>query len=210
MLHFLVWQASNLRVELARLIEVIGEEAQDGEFLLTCFFFGRWSDGWLWWWLQKSHGILTHVFFHVDFFKDLFFWEGEVMDDLVVLCFLSCEAHLQTCETSRTATSKPAKNLSGGKSTTGQLGRTKGQAPKTTTPSYSVCFFLIFLLSTTKKIPEKKIKHHFGMFFLDVFFFPTTFKPSKSMQEGFWSGGQGAGISAKQTKIFRWVVLPRS
>ena len=30
-------KASNLRVELARLIEVIGEEAQD-VFLLNCFF----------------------------------------------------------------------------------------------------------------------------------------------------------------------------
>lgn len=108
------------------------------------------------------------------FVEDVFVLEGEVMDDLVVFFFLSCEAHLQTCETSRTATSKPAKKTLETiyQEASQRQASWEGQrdkAPKTTTPSYSVCFCLvIILLCTTKKLSEKK--HNFGMFFLGCFF----------------------------------------
>ena len=88
-------------------------------------FEGGWKNAMVFWPMSFSTWI---------FVEDVFVLEGEVMDDLVVFFSLMWSSspnmrnlknsNLQTCE------KNTGNNLSGGKSTTGQLGRTKGQSSK--------------------------------------------------------------------------------
>ena len=111
-------QASNLRVELARLIKVIGEEAQD-DGNRRSRRLSWWSDGMSWWLNLEMFGtICSRIFLGHVFFG----WLG-------VLFFFSCESHLQHAPSPRvqpTATppnleKKQCEQITGGKSTTGQL-----------------------------------------------------------------------------------------